>query len=250
MTYSTSTSGNPRFQAADTNGAPLAGGQLFTYAAGTSVLLATYSDAAGAVPNTNPVILDALGGAVVRGNANYKFILKDAASNTLWTMDNVLLYNAQSQFWTRDALTPVYVSASSFTLIGDQTTVYNANRALHLIQNSSTYGYVSSSSYSSGTGLTTVNVVGATVDAGLTGVEYGQDVYSAPKPANQDAFTVMVSSGDTTPGYLQAKLAAGSGITLTKNNAGANETLTVASTVSVPNSVLTASRAFLSALTR
>ena len=222
MTYSTSTSGNPRFQATDTNGAPLAGGQLFTYAAGTSVLLPTYSDAAGVVPNTNPVILDSLGGAVVRGNANYKFVLKDTASNTLWTMDNVLLYNAQSQFWTRDALTPVYVGASSFTLTGDQTANYVTNRALHLIQNSSAYGYVLSASYSSGTGLTTVNVTGATVDAGLSAVEYGQDTYSDPKAA---VTTIPVSATDTTPGYLAAKLLAGTGLTVTKENPAANEDL-------------------------
>lgn len=36
-----------------------------------------------------------------------------------------------------------------------------------------------------------------------------------------------VSSNDTTPGYLNGKLVAGSGITLTENNNGANETLSI-----------------------
>lgn len=39
---------------------------------------------------------------------------------------------------------------------------------------------------------------------------------------------VRVSANDTTPGYLNGKLVAGSGIGLTENNNGSNETLTVA----------------------
>ena len=39
-----------------------------------------------------------------------------------------------------------------------------------------------------------------------------------------------VSSNDTTSGFLNGKLIAGSGISLTENNDGANETLTIAST--------------------
>lgn len=43
---------------------------------------------------------------------------------------------------------------------------------------------------------------------------------------------VKVSSNDTTPGYLHGKLVAGSGVTLTEDNDGANETLTIAATLS------------------
>lgn len=74
----------------DANGAPLAGGRLYTYAAGTSTPLATYSDEAGVTPNTNPVILDARGEATVFwGPAPYKIVLKDANDVTVWTQDNV-----------------------------------------------------------------------------------------------------------------------------------------------------------------
>ncbi len=41
-------------------------------------------------------------------------------------------------------------------------------------------------------------------------------------------YQVKITSADTTGSYLQAALVAGTGITLTKNNAGANETLTIA----------------------
>lgn len=75
---------------ADSNGNPLAGGRLYTYAAGTSTPLATYSDAAGLVPNANPVVLDARGEATVFwGSAAYKVVLKDAADVTVWTQDDL-----------------------------------------------------------------------------------------------------------------------------------------------------------------
>lgn len=45
--------------------------------------------------------------------------------------------------------------------------------------------------------------------------------------------TAKVSSNDTTAGYLNGKLVAGANVTLTENNNGANETLTIAATVPV-----------------
>ena len=42
-------------------------------------------------------------------------------------------------------------------------------------------------------------------------------------------FLSRISGGDTTPNYLFSKLVAGAGITLTKNNPGANETITITS---------------------
>jgi hypothetical protein len=45
----------------DVNGNPLAGYKLFTYAAGTSDKLDTFSDVALAVPNPNPITLDTAG---------------------------------------------------------------------------------------------------------------------------------------------------------------------------------------------
>jgi hypothetical protein len=42
------------------------------------------------------------------------------------------------------------------------------------------------------------------------------------------ATTVSISANDTTPAVLATKLVAGTGVTLTENNDGANETLTVA----------------------
>lgn len=85
-----------RQQFLDNNGLPLAGGQIFTYAAGTTTPLATYTDESGLTPNTNPVILDASGSANIWiGDDSYKFVLEDSLGNSIKTVDNVLSIAAQ-----------------------------------------------------------------------------------------------------------------------------------------------------------
>jgi|GEM_PF-4538961 len=80
-----------KFTATTDAGAPLAGGQLFSYAAGTLTPLATFTTQAGNVSNSNPVILDSAGRANVwLGPLAYRLILKTAADVTLWDTDNVL----------------------------------------------------------------------------------------------------------------------------------------------------------------
>lgn len=81
----------PRMQFFDSNGNPLAGGFLYSYAAGTSTPQSTYADESGTVPNTNPVTLDSGGWAEVWLDASltYKFVLTDANNAQLWSVDNV-----------------------------------------------------------------------------------------------------------------------------------------------------------------
>lgn len=79
----------------DDNGDPLSGGKLYSYIAGTTTPLATYSDADGTTPNTNPVVLDGAGRATIYlGNATYKFRLDNAADATLYTIDEVAAVGA------------------------------------------------------------------------------------------------------------------------------------------------------------
>lgn len=74
------------------NGAPLAGGKLYAYQAGTSTPQATYTDSTGVTPNSNPIILDANGEAAMwlDQSLSYKFVLKDSSDVTQWTVDNVI----------------------------------------------------------------------------------------------------------------------------------------------------------------
>ncbi len=78
------------------NGVPLAGGKLFTYAAGTSTKLATYANAGGTTTNNNPIILDANGqcDCYLQGGLSYKLVLApatdtDPPQNPYWTEDNI-----------------------------------------------------------------------------------------------------------------------------------------------------------------
>jgi hypothetical protein len=85
---------NPRqyYKAAD--GSPLAGYKLYTYDSGTSDLRATYADADGNTENSNPIILDSAGSAVIylTQDVSYKFVIKTAADVTVYTTDPVINY--------------------------------------------------------------------------------------------------------------------------------------------------------------
>jgi hypothetical protein len=70
-------------------GVPLVGGKVFTYDAGTTNPRTTYTDAAGLVPNANPVILDARGEATIFWSGAYKVQLTDSVGAVIWTQDNV-----------------------------------------------------------------------------------------------------------------------------------------------------------------
>jgi len=80
----------PIFRAFDhSTGAPLAGGKLFSFYAGSSTPLGTFTDATLGTPNANPTILDANGEAIIFPNPtlSYKFILQNAAGVVQWTID-------------------------------------------------------------------------------------------------------------------------------------------------------------------
>ena len=81
---------SPVMQFTDATGAPLVGGKVYTYAAGTTTPLASYTSYAATSSNTNPVILDSRGEAAIWfGNATYKVILKDSTDTLIWTSDNI-----------------------------------------------------------------------------------------------------------------------------------------------------------------
>jgi hypothetical protein len=79
-----------RFREFDANGDPLSGGKVYTYLAGTTIPLATYTDPSEETPNTNPVILDSEGYAdIYLGDASYKFVVTDADDVVRYTRDNI-----------------------------------------------------------------------------------------------------------------------------------------------------------------
>lgn len=77
----------------DNNGVILSGGKLYTYAAGTTSLLETYTGHLGNTANTNPIILDSAGRVPYQIwltiPLDYKFILKDSNDVLIGTYDYI-----------------------------------------------------------------------------------------------------------------------------------------------------------------
>jgi len=91
---------SPKQQIFGTDGLPLVGGKIFTYAAGTSTPIATYTDSSAGTANTNPIILDSLGQANIWliNTTAYKFVVKDADDVLLYTVDNISIPSALTAF--------------------------------------------------------------------------------------------------------------------------------------------------------
>lgn len=88
------------FQFLTTTGLPLNGGFIYTYQAGSSAPLTTYSDVNGLIPNANPIVLGSDGRPQneiwLTQGYSYKFILTDSTNNQIQTYDNLygILQNA------------------------------------------------------------------------------------------------------------------------------------------------------------
>jgi hypothetical protein len=101
----------PKIQFFAANGEPLVGGKLYSYAAGTTTPLVTYTDQAATSANTNPVILDSRGEANVwLGTGPYKLRLTTATDVDIWTVDDIYSEGAQSM--------QELLSASGSSLVG------------------------------------------------------------------------------------------------------------------------------------
>ena len=99
----------------DSNGVPLAGGQLFSYVYGTTTPLSTYQDPLLTTPNANPIIADANGrfGSVwLQPSISYLFQLFSAA-----TPDNP----SGVEIWSRGPYGPAAggIPAASVGIIGE-----------------------------------------------------------------------------------------------------------------------------------
>lgn len=78
----------------DDNGVPLAGGLIYTYAAGTTSPLATYTSSSGTTALPNPIVLNAAGrvptGEIwVTAGVTYKFVVYTSANVLVASYDNI-----------------------------------------------------------------------------------------------------------------------------------------------------------------
>ena len=110
----------PKLQFFTAGGIPLVGGHLYTYAAGTTTPLATYTDASGTTQNPVDIELDARGEApngVWLNGASYKFVLAsaDAPAVPIWTVDNIEAQEAINDLLAFEAL---LAGSTGSTLVG------------------------------------------------------------------------------------------------------------------------------------
>jgi microcystin-dependent protein len=76
----------------DDSGVPLSGGLIYTYTAGGTTPLTTYTSISGLVANSNPIILDAAGRVNevwIPEGVSYKMIIKNSGNVTIGTFDNL-----------------------------------------------------------------------------------------------------------------------------------------------------------------
>tara|TARA_R110000868_G_scaffold106180_1_gene291317 strand:+ start:723 stop:2747 length:2025 start_codon:yes stop_codon:yes gene_type:complete len=77
----------------DNNGAPLSGGLLYTYAAGTTTPQTTYTTSVGNIANANPIVLNSAGRTAneiwLTNGLSYKFILATSVNTQIGSYDNI-----------------------------------------------------------------------------------------------------------------------------------------------------------------
>ncbi|MFA5875255.1 MAG: hypothetical protein WC901_01015 [Candidatus Margulisiibacteriota bacterium] len=169
----------PTHQFFDKNGNIAAGATLDTYAANTTDELTTWKDRPQTIENTNPIILDAQGQATIWLAAGqvYDFVLTEPLSSTLRTYEDVTGSTSSvpvASEWSATGLAPTFISATSFSVTGDQTATYSVKRRIKATISSGQlrYGYILSSVFST---VTTVTVIldSGSLDAGISAVDVG-----------------------------------------------------------------------------
>jgi len=182
-----------------TGGLPLAGGKLYTYAAGTSTPKATYTTAAATVENANPIILDASGRATLFIDGSYKYVLNDADDNHIETTDNITAFSAVSestegffQSFSGDG------AETEFTLSEDFGTDENALIVFAQREYSTNGAFATDTGWTEGADWTIGSGV-ATATASSAALEQTSAVSVVQGVAYQFSYTITRSAGSVTP---------------------------------------------------
>jgi len=123
----------PELQYFDANGAPLVGGTLSFFIPNTLTYKNTWQDAGETILNTNPVVLDDNGMAVVFGDGDYRCQLHDAEGNLIFDQ---LTSSTLPESAISAAMLPVVGAADLLTarnLMGVTAAIANAIAAVDLI---------------------------------------------------------------------------------------------------------------------
>jgi len=207
----------------DNNGIPLAGGLIYTYSAGTTTPQATYTDATGTTPASNPIVLDSAGrppNGGVWGSGVYKFILKTSAGVQVGdAVDNVTaiygagdmtkaVYDAANvaqqlvgttavQTLTNKTLTTPTISAPIITGFETVSTQNRGVGAATTFTANTTYGDISAMTWDLGVGSYDLKF-STRVDQLAAGGNKLQIVFSGTQTAFQATYFLW-NLGTTTP---------------------------------------------------
>lgn len=192
---------------------PANGGKVFFYVAGSSTKQTVFKDSAGSVSHTNPIVLDS-GGNIPSGaevwftsGVIYKVIFApstdtDPPVSPYWTKDNLSGINdvaAQTGVEWLTGPTPTFVSTTSFTLAGDQTSTFMVGRRVKTTNTGGTiYSVITASAFGAVTTVTVLNDAGV-LDSGLSAVSYGLlSALNPSVPILQDINFLVSGSADLT----------------------------------------------------
>ncbi len=176
--------GNSQYSDSAT-GALAVGYYVQTYLAGSSTLATTFTDSTEATPNANSttlantVILNAAGlnpagGFWLSAGVAYKFVIRNTAGVVVGGADDITGVTGPSAVaqWVASGVAPTYVSTTSFTLAGDQTSVFEGDRRLKATVTAGTvYGTILTSAYGALTTVTMTMDGTSVLDSGLSAVE-------------------------------------------------------------------------------
>jgi len=167
------------------DGTPAAGKQMFCYIAGSSTKTTTWTDATGGTANANPVVLNSdgrpPGGNGIWGITGVTYDLHLASATdtdppTGATIDydgrvGVETPTSTQSEWIASGQDGTYISATSFSVVGDQTATYEVNRRLQIVDGGGTkYVTIKSATFGS---VTTVVVTGDSLASAITSVSLG-----------------------------------------------------------------------------
>ena len=160
-------------QLATSTGIPLVGGKLYTYLAGSSTPATVYQDDGGGASHANPIVLNARGEPsapiwIVAGQS-IKFALYDASNSLIRTVDDVTGVNDPTSIststpteWVSLSLVPTYISSTSFSVPGNQSSTLHVGRRVKIpVSGNTSYGWITASTPS---GSPPSNITTITVD--------------------------------------------------------------------------------------
>jgi hypothetical protein len=217
------------FQFLTTTGLPLNGGLLYTYQAGSSTPLATYSDNAGNVANANPIVLGVDGRPATQiwltYGYSYKFVLCDSSNNVIQTYDN--LYGILQTAPTVSATVPsglIAIWSGSLGSIPSGWVLCNGANGTPDLRNSFILGAGSTYAVGATGGSADAIVVSHTHTATVTDPGHFHNAFNGFTVAGGDTGTAMTSNSTGLNTPTNSTSTKTTGITVANTSTGVSGT--------------------------